>query len=215
VFSPGSIERSINVFKLAAHGIVHNLRPRLIGLSKGDSIGVAWAAVVTESLVGQFGDVRTAHHDRNTSGTNRIRDAISLRDHSGHGPDAHQSDLLFADVSRDLAFVHWLRVAVNQQNFMIRRSQSFEQEHPKVRHEGASHAVVGIVQQNFHEGPLSYLLTIRPPALANVVSLGSQCLNNLLRTSGQNSFVTLKNVSKAICCPHLFAVFPNDRSVAG
>src|ERR1700735_2224489 len=39
----------------------------------------------------------------------------------------------------------------------------------------------------------------------------AQCLNILLRTSGQNSFATLNKVSRAICCPHLFAVFPNDR----
>ena len=44
---------------------------------------------------------------------------------------------------------------------------------------------------------------------------GAQCLNNFLRTSGQNSLVTLKKVSRAICCPHLSAVFPNDRSEAG
>ena len=37
----------------------------------------------------------------------------------------------------------------------------------------------------------------------------------LLRTSGQNSFATLKNASRAICCPHFSAVFPNDRLAAG
>jgi hypothetical protein len=44
---------------------------------------------------------------------------------------------------------------------------------------------------------------------------GVQCLKNLLRTSGQNSFATLNKVSRAICCPHLFALLPNDRSAAG
>jgi len=44
---------------------------------------------------------------------------------------------------------------------------------------------------------------------------GAQCLNNFLRTSGQNSLVTLKKASRAICCPHLSTVFENDRSEAG
>jgi hypothetical protein len=43
----------------------------------------------------------------------------------------------------------------------------------------------------------------------------AQCLNILLRMSGQNSFATLKKVSRAICCPHLSAVFANDRFTAG
>src|ERR1700722_8076289 len=53
-------------------------------------------------------------------------------------------------------------------------------------------------------------LSVNPVSASRV-----QCLNILLRTSGQNSFATLKKASRAICCPHLFAVFPNDRFTAG
>jgi len=95
--------------------------------------------------------MRTAHHDRNATGANGIGDAIRLRDHSGHGADADNPDVLFADVSRDLTLVHWLSITVNQQNFMTRRSQGLEQEHPQVRHEIASHTVVGVVEQDSHD----------------------------------------------------------------
>lgn len=65
-------------------------------------------------------------------------------------------------------------------------------------------------------GPLSPLSCPFAPLHWRAMSLsGVQCLNNFLRTSGQNSLATLKNVSRAICCPHLSAVFPNDRSEAG
>ena len=54
-----------------------------------------------------------------------------------------------------------------------------------------------------------------PFRIAKLLGSGHHCPNNFLRTSGQNSFATLKNASRAICCPHLFAVFANDRSAAG
>src|ERR1700733_405557 len=54
-----------------------------------------------------------------------------------------------------------------------------------------------------------------PLSVDQVSESRAQCLNILLRTSGQNSFATLKKVSRAICCPHLFAVSPNDRFTAG
>ncbi len=69
----------------------------------------------------------------------------------------------------------------------------------------------------FLRGIVSFVLSDSPLRVSvnQGVSPGAQCLNSLLRTSGQNSFATLKNVSSAICWPHLFAVFPSDRSAAG
>ena len=64
-------------------------------------------------------------------------------------------------------------------------------------------------------GQLCPLRSPLPHSVNQVSESRAQCLNILLRTSGQNSFATLKKVSRAICCPHLFAVFPNDRFTAG
>ena len=64
-------------------------------------------------------------------------------------------------------------------------------------------------------GQLCPLCSPLPISVNQVSASRAQCLNILLRTSGQNSFATLKKVSRAICCPHLFAVFPNDRFTAG
>jgi len=64
-------------------------------------------------------------------------------------------------------------------------------------------------------GQLCPLCSPLPLSVDQVSESRAQCLNILLRTSGQNSFATLKKVSRAICCPHLFAVFPNDRLAAG
>jgi hypothetical protein len=59
---------------------------------------MARAAVATEGLVGQFGDVRTTHDHRDSRSTNGIGYAISLGNHSGHGANADQPDFLIADL---------------------------------------------------------------------------------------------------------------------
>jgi hypothetical protein len=123
VLLAGSIDRSIKIFKLAANGIVYNLRPGFVGLPKSDSIGVAWTPVATEGLVGKLGDVRSAHDNWDSYRANSIGDAIRFGDHSGHGANADQSDVFVSNVLSDLNLVHGLSVAVNQQNFMTRRSQ--------------------------------------------------------------------------------------------
>ncbi len=94
--------------------------------------------------------MRTTHDDRNSGRANGVGDAIRLGDPSSHGANADQSNAFVSNVLCDLKLVHRLSIAVDQQHFMAGRSQGFEQEHPEVRHEVASHAVVGVVEQNFH-----------------------------------------------------------------
>ena len=60
---------------------------------------------------------------------------------------------------------------------------------------------------SFRQGPIRYDQPLSPWPIHRP--------NSLCRTSGQNSFMTLKAVSTAICWPHLFIVFPRLRSVAG
>ncbi len=57
-------------------------------------------AIAAECFVGQLGDVRSAHHDRHSDGTNGVGHAVSLRDHSGHRANANESDVLFANEAR-------------------------------------------------------------------------------------------------------------------
>ena len=77
---------------------------------------MARAAVAAEGFVGHFGDVRAAHDYGNADGADRIRHAVSLGDHSGHGADADQINLLLDYISRDSGFVHGLGVSVDQHN---------------------------------------------------------------------------------------------------
>src|ERR1700693_549403 len=51
-------------------------------------------------------------------------------------------------------------------------------------------------------GQLCPLCSPTPLSINQVSASRGQCLNILLRTSGQNSFATLKKASRAICCPH-------------
>src|SRR5712692_7106483 len=103
-----------------------------------------------ECLVSHFSYVRSAHHDRYASGTDRIGHAICLRDHPGHSSDPDESNILFAHVTRDAVFIHRLSVAINQEHLVAKRRQGLKKEHPKMRHEIACYAVVGVVKQNSH-----------------------------------------------------------------
>jgi len=140
----GLIDRGVDIFELAEDGVVYDLRPGFIGFAEGDGVGVARAAVAAESFVSQFGDVGAAHDDGDSCGANRVGDAIGLGDHSGHGADADQSDVLIADVLRDLRLVHGLSVAIDEQNFVAGRGESLQQKHPQVWHEVSSHTIVGL-----------------------------------------------------------------------
>src|SRR6185312_3540362 len=98
--------------------------------------------------------LRSLHqHDRNPGGANSVSNAIRLGNHPGHCADTYQTDVLVADELRNFVFVHRLGVAIDQKNFMVRRSERLEQKHPEVRHEIAGYAVVRAVKQNSHGTP--------------------------------------------------------------
>ena len=106
--------------------------------------------ISTERLVGHLGHVRSAHHHRNSRGPNRIRHAIRLGNHSGHGADADQSNIIVAHKLRDPRLVHRLRVAIHQQHFIASGSERLQQKHPQVRHEITGYTVVWVIEKNFH-----------------------------------------------------------------
>jgi hypothetical protein len=83
---------------------------------------MARPAVSTEGFIGHFRNVRSAHHDRHTYGTNSIRHAVRLCDHPGHRADPDKSNVVFANEPRDICFIHPSSVAVDQQHFMAWRS---------------------------------------------------------------------------------------------
>jgi hypothetical protein len=112
---------------------------------------MARPTIAAQSLVSQFGDVRPTHHDANAGRANRVGNAISLGDHASHGANADQFDLLIADVLRDLSLIHGLGIAVDQENFVSRRSQRLQQEHPQVRHEIPRDAIIGVIEQDSHD----------------------------------------------------------------
>ena len=148
----------VKVFEFAARGIVHNLRPSLVGFSEGNGVGVPRATVAAESFCEFFGHVRPAHNDGHSNRANGVGHAVGFGDHSRHGADADQSNVLFADELRNLRFVHALGIAVNQNYFVSWGSERLQEEHPQVRHEIAGNTVVWVIEQNSHECPLSYVL---------------------------------------------------------
>ena len=140
----------INFFQLAARGIVNDLWPSFIGFAESNCVGMARSAVSPEGFVGFFRNVRATHHDRHAHGANGVGHAIRLGDHASHRADADKPDVLFAHVSGDPCFIHGLRVAIDQNDFMAGRSQRLEQKHPEVRHEITRDPVVRVVEQNAH-----------------------------------------------------------------
>ncbi len=151
-FFSGVVDRGINFFELAASGIVDHLGPGLVGFAEGDGVGVARSAIAAEGFVGEFGDVRSAHDDFHPGGADGVGDAIGLGDHAGHGADADEVDFFIANILGDLGFVHGLGVAVDQQDFVAGRSEGLEEKHPEVRHEVASHTIVGVIEKDSHDG---------------------------------------------------------------
>jgi hypothetical protein len=43
-----------------------------------------------------------------------------------------------------------LRIAVDQEDFVLGWRQGLQQKHPQMRHEVLGHAIIGVVQKNFH-----------------------------------------------------------------
>jgi hypothetical protein len=111
---------------------------------------VANAAVAVQSLIGQFGHMRSAYHNRDASSTKGIRSAVRARNHSGHGTDTDQIDALIPHELDKLRIVHRFRVAIQQNDFMRWRRSRLEQEHPQMWHEVAGDSIVRIVKKNFH-----------------------------------------------------------------
>src|SRR5262249_33954455 len=71
---------------------------------------------------------------------------------------------------RDFGFRHRLRVSIDEKNFVLGRSERFEQKHPQVRHEIARDTVVWTIEKDIHEFGLSLLLFY---AILRIVRIGS------------------------------------------
>src|SRR6266852_3278468 len=140
------IHGSVDILEFAAHGIRNDLRPGFIGFTEGHGVRVARSAASPERLLGLFRNVRAAHHDRHTYGTEGILHTVSLCDHSGHRTDADESNVVFAHVPRDTLFIHRLCIPINQQHLMAGWRQRLQQKHPKMRHEIARDTVVRVVE---------------------------------------------------------------------
>src|ERR1700730_2492115 len=140
------IDWRVDILEVTAYGIIHYLWPGLIGLTKRYRVGVARPASSTECLVGQFCDVRPAHHDRHSRGADRIGHAVGFGNHSRHRANTNESNFLFTHKPRYARLIHWLCVAIHQHHLMARRSQRLEKKHPKMRHEIVRHTVVRVIQ---------------------------------------------------------------------
>src|SRR5262249_28801184 len=75
---------------------------------------------------------------------------ISPPHHARHRADADPPDVLSLCELHQFAFRHGSRISIVEQHFMFRRSDRFQQKHPKVRHEISRNAVVGVVEEYFH-----------------------------------------------------------------
>ena len=117
-----------------------------IGWLYRDGVSVTDAAVLAQRFGRYFSNVRASHYYGNAGGADCVCHAIGARNHSGHCADAHQSDFFFLNKLDQLLFVHWPSVAVNQKYFMLCRRQRLQQEHPEMRHEVVSHAIIRVIQ---------------------------------------------------------------------
>ena len=85
-------------------------------------------AVAPERFVGNLGYMRSAHDDWNTCGTDRIRHAVRLGNHAGHGADPDQSNP-FGDSELDqFGVAHRPGIAIDQNNFMTGGRERLQQE---------------------------------------------------------------------------------------
>src|SRR5437588_4071913 len=135
------IHRSVHILKHAARRIFNNFWPSLIRFTKGDCICMTGPAIFAERLIGNLADMRSSHYDAYSSSADRISDAIRLFRHSRHGPNTNQSNILVTHKLHDLCIGHTAGVAIDQENFMLRRSQAVQKKHPKMRHEAAGNTI--------------------------------------------------------------------------
>ena len=129
LFFAGSINRSVNFFELTARGVLDYLWPRFVCLAQGNGIAVSRTAVFAQCLVRFFGHVRSAHNHGNT--TARMASAIRY---------ALATILVIAPIPTnptfssctysEIRFIHRVRVAVDQYDFVSGRRNSLQKEHP-------------------------------------------------------------------------------------
>jgi hypothetical protein len=60
LFLTKCVDGFVNLFELAAGGVVDDAGPGLVGLAEGDGVGVAGSAIAAEGFFGAFGDVGSA-----------------------------------------------------------------------------------------------------------------------------------------------------------
>ena len=120
--------------------------PGLIRLAQSNSIGVPGTAVPAKSFVRAFGNVRAAHHYRNTGFAKGISYAIGPRDHARHCPDTDKSDILVFTKPHKLFAGHRFSVSVDQDHFVFLWRQGLKQEHPQMRHKIARYAIIRVIQ---------------------------------------------------------------------
>src|SRR5258708_848934 len=136
------VNRLVNLFELTVSGIRDDLWPSLIGFTKSDGIRVARATVSTQGLIRHLRNVRSSHYNQNSRGPDGIGHAVGPSHHSGHSANPHKPDVFLAYEMYQLLFVHWPRVAIDQEHLMLWRGKCLQQKHPEMRHEVAGHAGV-------------------------------------------------------------------------
>src|SRR5712692_3788924 len=154
------IDGSVDILERLFCGIVDDFGPSLVGFTESDGVGMARTAGAAERFVGHFGDVGPAHDHGHADRADGVSHAIGLGDHTGHRADADEPDVLFQHKASDAVFIHGLGVAIDKQHFMSGGSERLEEKHPKMRHEVAGDAVIGVVKQNSHRP--SFLPRVEP-----------------------------------------------------
>src|SRR5438067_496079 len=154
------VKRRVSIFQPAARSILDYLRPCLISFAERNRVGMLRATVAAKSFVGQFRYVGSAHYHRHARRPNRIGNAIGLGNHPGHGSNPDQADFLLLNEPYQFLVGHWLGVSVNQQYLVTCWRQRFKQKHPEVRHEVARHAIIRVVQKDFHNAWLGLNKTL-------------------------------------------------------
>ena len=97
----------------------------------------------------------SAHDHGNAGRAHGIRHPIRLGDHTGHGADSDQPDILAEHELNQFGVGHRLGIAVDQNHLVAAGRKRLQQEHPEVRHEILRDAVVGVIEQNPHRVAVS------------------------------------------------------------
>src|SRR6266404_3816970 len=117
----GLVNRRVNLLQLTAGGIRYDLRPRFVGFTESYRISMTRATISSQGLVGNLSNVWSSHYYRNTRGTDGVSHAISSRHHSRHRANTNEANFFFNYKVYQLPFVHWPRIAIDQQYFMFSR----------------------------------------------------------------------------------------------